>query len=199
MKKISLAFLLCVFFYAGISAQTFTQADEKLLADACTCINKMDADRKDKLKGAQECVTNSIISNLEVIQKQSKIDFTNQEQAANYGKKIGEKLVQTCPKFHELAEGLATKELEKENSAAGKTATGTFLRVEKDGLAKIIFKEDGKEMPYIWFTNFANSEQFMGKAEMPKGKTFKITYTEIEIYVPKADGYYTVKQILSVE
>ena len=173
--------------------------DEKLLADACNCINKLDPGRKDKLKGAQDCITNSIIPNVEAIQKENKIYFTNQQQATVYGRKIGERLVQTCPKFREMAEGLATKELDKENVAVGKTATGTFLRVEKDGLAKIIFKEDGKEIPYIWFTNFANSDQFMGKAEKANGKTYKITYTEVEIYVPKADGYYTVKQIVSVE
>ncbi len=199
MKKTLLTFPVCFFISAIIFAQSLMPTDEKLLVDACACISKMEPSRKDKLKGAQDCITSSIISNVDAIQKENKIDFTNREHSANYGRKIGEKLVQTCPKFREMAEGLASKELEKENGAAGKTATGAFLRVEKDGLAKIIFKEDGKEIPYIWFTNFANSEQFMGKAETPKGKTFKITYTEIEIYVPKADGYYTVKQILSVE
>ena len=159
MKK---SIYLIVFSFCALvstQAQTFTATDEKLLADACTCINKIDPNSKNKLTEAQNCVSTAVVPYIDAIQKENKIDLTNAEQASSYGRRIGERLVHTCKKFQEIAEGVAAQELDKEEKNVGKTTTATFVRIEKDGVAKLFFKEaDGKETSFIWLTNFPKSE-----------------------------------------
>ncbi len=199
MQKIIFSLMLSAFTFSFIFAQPKT-ADEKVEASACDCLSKQEVKKSiasEFMPMIQKCLQQSLIENALELQKQG-LDLTNQTQLTAYGEKLGAKLAISCSKFKEL-----TRSFMEQSSTTVKTqtSTGTFVRVEKEGLAKLVFKEiGGKEVFFIWFNNFTNSEKFMTKSVTSAvGKSFTITWTEIEMYVPKAEGYYTVKQILSVE
>ena len=200
MKKVYF-FLL---FTVGTSVFGFAQktTDDKVTTTICECLSKLDPAKQtvtDLSSAMQLCAATGFSTHVTDLKKEG-VDLTNEAQAQTYATKITQKLAASCPVFMTLSMALANDMKSANAAPKSQTTTGTFVRVEKEGLAKLIFKEtNGKEASFIWLTNFPNSEQFMSKAPAPVGKTFKITWTEIEMYVPKADGYYTVKQILAVE
>ena len=200
IRKASLFILSSIALFPFATSQT--SAKDKLVAQACDCITKLNIDSvEDPSTTIHKCIQEGLLPNLSDLQKEENLDLSDISQMREFGIGIGKILVANCPKFMDLSVKLAEQQKPLNGTSTQiKITTGSFLRIEKGDIAKIIIKDDqGNENTFVWLTNFKNSEQFMGAATVEKGKKLKISWTEIEIYIPKAEGYYILKQITEIE
>ena len=51
----------------------------------------------------------------------------------------------------------------------------------------------------MWLKQFAGSETFIGVTTKFAGKKIKISWQEIEVYLPAAKGYYKVKEVVAID
>ncbi|MEO6633843.1 MAG: hypothetical protein ABIN13_19020, partial [Mucilaginibacter sp.] len=55
------------------------------------------------------------------------------------------------------------------------------------------------EKSFLWLREFPGSDKFMNSPAQLKGKKLKVTWHEMEVYLPQAKGYYKVKEITAID
>jgi hypothetical protein len=173
--------------------------EQKVTTALCDCINKIDLTKITNKKEANDAFMSCFMnqSNLFVdLTAERNISMTDNTAMHELGLDIGKNLLnQKCDAFLKLAVKMADH---ADSTPETETTTGSFKRIDTKGFNYIIITDaSGSEKSFLWLRQFTGSEKFM--AQPPTGKKLKITWQEIEVYIPQAKGYYKVKEIAAVD
>jgi hypothetical protein len=104
-----------------------------------------------------------------------------------------------CEKFSKLSTIMAMKMANKDLSQ-GDVTIGTLKRIDQKEFNYIVLVDkDNNEKSYIWLRQFPGSEKLMNGVAGYIGKKVKITWENMEVYLPQSKGYYNVKEIKNLD
>jgi hypothetical protein len=200
MKRISIILLFFAAIY-NTHAQTKPGPKETIILDSvCNCITKLDMSKINTSKQAndafEDCFTRQSALLVEVA-KEHNVEMTDEVAMNKLGVEIGENLMSNnCS----AALKLGVKMSNDDKSDDVSTSEGVIKRIDQKGFNYLIIADEkNQEKSFIWLRQFTGSEKFMANTTDYVGKKVKIGWKEMEVYLPEAKGYYTVKEIVSVE
>ncbi|MEZ2336311.1 hypothetical protein [Mucilaginibacter sp. RCC_168] len=202
MKKNLLLFTIIFMIMCGaVNAQMATPGpvEQRMTDSLCKSLARLDISKISTKEEAVKAYTECVMAHADLLPDlaaERKVDMTDQSAMRAVGIDLAKNLVkQKCDYFLKLAVKMNSKEVEEDRSI-----TGTFKRIDVKGFNYVIITETGKsERSFLWLRQFPNSERFIGGAAGLIGKKLKITWQELEVYLPQAKGYYKVKEILSID
>jgi hypothetical protein len=203
MKKKLLILIITALWVSNKStAQTRNvgPVEQKVTTALCDCLNKIDLSKITNKKEANDafmgCFMNQ--SNFFVdLAAERNIAMTDNAAMHELGLDIGKNLLnQKCDAFLKLAAKTADHRGEPETEIT----TGSFKRIDTKGFNYIIITDaSGSEKSFLWLRQFTGSEKFMAQPLNVTGKKLKITWQELEVYLPQAKGYYKLKEIMAID
>ena len=134
------------------------------------------------------------------VAKEQNVEVTDEPAMSKVGVEIGKNLMkQKCGSFMQLAMKMG-KDDDAEGTGAQVT-TGVFKRIDTKGFNYIVITDKAAaEKSFIWLRQFSGSEKFIDASPAKlAGKKLQITWKDLEVYLPQAKGYYTVKEIVSID
>lgn len=201
MKKLLLVLLITTVFNVVYAQKAMGRAETKLTNALCDCITKLD---KSKLTNSTEanrafsdCFTQQADLLTDVAEERG-VEMTDSEAMKKIGTDIGGNLLkQKCDGFMRLALQMSNKD----NRAAEEQSTsGTFKKVDNKGFNYIVIADaNGSLKSFLWLREFTGSDKFTSDANTLLNKKLKISWKEIEVYLPAAKGYYKVKEISAID
>lgn len=205
MRKALILTVIIILFTINVFAQETTTNMQRAVDKICNCLNKIQPDSTNIKKFEEQfmdCFTTSATTELIEISKEKHVEITDKQAMHNIGVEIGLELwKQKCPGYMELVKISARKEMNKVNETIEETATrGIVKRIETKDLVHVILQDkNGREQSFVWLNYFQGSDKYMGdKIKTLVGKEIKIRWTEKEIYLPKAENYFKIKQITGI-
>jgi hypothetical protein len=201
MKKLLLVLLITTVFNIVYAQKTMGPAETKLTNALCDCITKLD---KSKLTNSIEanrafsdCFTQQADLLTDVAEERG-VEMTDSEAMKKIGTDIGGNLLkQKCDGFMRLALQMSNKD---NRAAEEQSTTGTFKKVDNKGFNYIVIADaNGSLKSFLWLREFTGSDMFTGDANALLNKKLKISWKEIEVYLPAAKGYYKVKEISAID
>ncbi|GGH04135.1 hypothetical protein [Mucilaginibacter phyllosphaerae] len=202
MKK----FLLLLMITAGFNvagAQTKPgPAEQKFTGALCDCISKLDKAKltssKEANKAFMDCFTRQA-EYLPDVAAERGVEMTDDAAMDKIGSDIGANLMkQKCDGFIQLALKMADKG--EDAGVATESTTGTFKRIDNKGFNYIVIADNaGSQKSFLWLQEFKGSDKFAGVTTALLNKKLKVTWQEIEVYLPAAKGYYKVKEITAID
>lgn len=183
-------------------AQTNTSKLEKSLTDSlCNCVSKLDAAKITTKEQAVAAYTQCVGKHVDLLQalaEEKGVTMDDTKAMEAIGVDLAKNLMkQNCEVFTKLAMTMANDE---PPAMAAQSTTGKFKRIDVKGFNYLVLTDKaGSEKSFLWLHEFPGSDKFMGPTTRLAGKSFKITWQEIEVYLPAAKGYYKVKEITAVE
>jgi len=206
MKKLLLLLTLTATITLSKAQTTPGPAETKMTNALCDCLNKLDQskikDAADAKKAFMDCFAQQLNYAPDVAAERG-IAMSDQAGMRKLGEDVGVNLMkQKCDGFMQLAIKMAQKgsgNSDENNDVETQTTTGVFKRVDNKGFNYIVISSEGSEKSFLWLKQFAGSENFMGPTVKYAGKKLKITWHEMEVYLPAAKGYYKVKEITAVD
>lgn len=198
-----LPLILILLFISTAKAQTTPgPVEQKMTANICDCISALDYDKITNKQSAEKafmgCFTNQANLMLDLAEER-KIDITDQVAMREMGTEIGKNLMrQNCPGFMKIA--LAMAEQEETVEELNGVTEGRLKRIEtKDFNYFVITDENNKEKSFIWLRQFTGSDDFISNANKYVGKKIRISWQEIEVYVPTAKNYFGLKEVTELQ
>lgn len=195
MKKIIGA---VVFTMASLSSGYSQDILDVMAREACDCLSKKDfGEIPDKDKITAEvglCILESYTRHTEDVSKVLSIDELDEEAGRKLGQQIGLKMTKICPDIV-IKMGVAGK------SSANKDITleGKISSIEDGDFIFYNLKDkDGKVHRLLWYQHFKGSDEFTDEPKKLVGKKVSVKVKEVECYIPKAKGYYTLKEIVEI-
>ena len=194
---------LCIFWsiFFTAKAQTANGPMEQRMTDSlCKCLVGIDNAKITTKAQAVAAYTGCVQKNADLLPDladEKKVDMTNTTAMRVVGIDLAKNLMkQKCDAFMKLSTAMAQKDVEDEPSFS----TGTFKRVDLKGFNYIVITDGaGSEKSFLWLRQFPGSEKLQVPAVQLINKKLKITWRELEVYLPQAKGYYKVKEISAVE
>lgn len=165
---------------------------------ACSCLESKNlSDNYEKLKfEAGMCILSYYQEHSNEVNEYFGITEFNAETGRVIGEKLGVKMVVVCP---ELVMKLGQSKIDNEADDDGLstyTISGKVTKVEgADLITYHIKSDDGKTYKVVWYRNFEGSEILVDDPKVIVGKNVAVTVEDVECYVPRAKGYYSVKEI----
>ena len=186
----------------------FAQKALDVAADAsCKCIEE----KYDKTKNVKvnenlinSCIQKAFMTNVDAFTEEYGTEFLSDEKKAYaIGEQLGVVIAKNCPAFIDFSMQL-TQASEEDDAELDQSQTGEIIgkvvNIENKEFVHVIVQNDeGKETDLIWLRYFQNSDQFKGKTEGLKGKDILVKYIETEVYLPKAQDYFKVKEITEIQ
>ncbi|MXV14665.1 hypothetical protein [Hufsiella ginkgonis] len=206
VNKVMNNLFLCFCVWAFCTGLSFAQdtpmgpAEKKMTDSVCKCVNLVDLKKISTREEAIAAYTNCITKNADIMMSlvdERKADINDKAAMTVIGVDLAKNLLKTgCENFAQLSL-LTTKGTGAE---AKSVTTGTFKRIDVKGFNYIVLKDAaGNEQSFLWLRQFPGSEQFAGSTLKLAGKPLKVTWQEMEVYLPAAKGYYKVKEITAIE
>lgn len=202
MNKFLLAAFACLFFTAGVFAQKKPGPAEKKLTDTiCACMSKVDFTKVTTKQQASTAFSACFAQHpalLVDVATERHITLTDDEGMNKIGNDVGESLMtQNCAAALKL--GILMADDKKDDNEASETS-GVFNRIDLKGFNYIVVTDNAhNEKSFLWLREFPGSDKFMNGAVQLKGKKLKVTWREMEVYLPQAKGYYKVKEITAID
>ncbi|AKQ44577.1 hypothetical protein TH63_01265 [Rufibacter radiotolerans] len=202
MKKL----LLFTFFYCSLlsfaNGQVTLSATERKISDnLCGCIGKVDLEKITDKPSAEkvfvDCFSKEFNLVIQLAEEKS-IQISDQPAMRKLGEEVGKNLFKdNCQPFialsMKMAQGTNT------GSMTG-TSEGTLKRIDtKDFNYFVITDNTNNEKSFIWLRQFPGSEGFMADTKKFTNKKVKLSWQEIEVYIPSAKNYYKIKEVVGVE
>ncbi len=206
MKKILLlsGFLTFLFFQKSFSQSERIPgpAEKKITDSLCVAINRLDMSKIGNGKEAISAFTDCFMKQsamFEDVANERHADMADDAAMRQLGEDIAKNLLkEKCDGFLKLAVKMADKSANEDESTG--SFTGTFKRIDLKGFNYfIVSDQSNSEKSFLWLKQFAGSEKFMTDVAKFAGKKIKISWQELEVYLPSAKGYYKVKEITAVD
>ncbi|MGY4539060.1 hypothetical protein ACVW0P_003486 [Mucilaginibacter sp. UYNi724] len=203
MKKIILLLMLfCAVNIAKAQKTAVGPIEQKFTTSLCDCLSKLDQTTITTSEEANKAFMECFMAQSDLlVDLAAERNVTMDDGGAmnKIGADIGANLLkQKCSAFIKLAVKMNDKK--KEDAAASLSTSGTFKRIDSKGFNYIVITDaTGSEKSFIWLRQFPGSENFMGLTTKYTGKKLKVTWQEMEVYLPAAKGYYKVKEIVGVD
>ena len=203
MKKLLLLLFIIATFNAANAQTTQGPAEIKMTNALCDCISKLDMSKIITQEEANKAFTDCFTSHADLLTEvaaERNVEFSDNDGMKKIGTDIGVNLMkQKCAGFMQLAMKMSGKS-ETGSASAKQSSTGTFKRIENKGFNYIVVADAaGSQKSFLWLREFAGSEKFTGTAAALLNKRVKITWQEMEVYLPSAKGYYKVKEITAID
>jgi hypothetical protein len=180
-------------------------ATEKAADVVCAKFNNVDISSKTSaeiMTMFQDALVHVFADNMQDLENEMGFDTMDGENGRKIGEEIGRKLLLRCPKFIDISIKMAKEKkgdpptIEEEVSET----SGTITKVISPDFTEVMVKDtQGRESTFYWLRYFKGSENFETAPVGNIGKKVKITWTEMECYLPKAHGYYKIKEIKSID
>jgi len=204
--KNTLLFIIALLFIQKSFSQVVRvpgPAEQKLTDSLCAALNRLDLSKINSSTEAKSAFMNSFMQQapmLEAVANERKVAIEDKTAMHQVGLDIGKDLLkENCSAFLKLAAKMAEKEGGDKEEASG-TATGSFKRFDLKGFNYLVIGgQDNSEKSFLWLRQFPGSENFMNGTTKFAGKKLKVTWQEIEAYLPQAKGYYKIKEIIGIE
>lgn len=215
MKKIALFLLASV-----ISVATFAQrsAIDKVANAACDCINNSELDESMTQQDAElflgQCMSPSIMANMEALMKEMKLKEFNQESGYQIGIEVGKKLAAVCPKFIELSLIMARngieEDLQEESESSSveleytvedselATSQGRFVREEGGAQRYIVVSVNGVEEKFLWLYWFDGADDLIVDPSFYLNREVYVEYVSFEMFDGISRSYIPVKVLVSL-
>jgi len=202
MKRILSVLIFSIFYAVALHAQTTAMgpAEKKLTDSLCSCITHLDQNKihtkKEAMDAFMDCFTKQSDMLVEVTQEKN-LSMEDNAAMHSLGVEIAKNLMnEKCAGFMQLAVKMAQK---GDAGSEASSTEGKFKRIDNKGFNYIIVAgDDNQEKSFLWLEQFSGSENFMSNPASLAGKTLKIDWKEIEVYLPGSKGYYKVKEITGI-
>jgi hypothetical protein len=202
MKK----FFLSQFIFLAaltVTAQGNKSTMKTAAEDICSCLSKVKVDSsnlKQYKEAAMNCFTTGAMEHIVQLAEERHLDVTDQKAMRGLGVEIGKELLkQKCPSYITFAKISAQEDENAVDEDAAKefSTSGKLLKVDKKDFIYITIKDQSnREYNFIWLEYFKGSESFFGdKLNTLVGKDLTISWTEKEVFLPKANNYFKLKEI----
>ncbi|MBD1366780.1 hypothetical protein IDJ77_23415 [Mucilaginibacter sp. ZT4R22] len=200
MKKYLLLCILWGIFFTAKAQTAIGPIEQRMTDSLCKCLVRLDVSKITTKQQAVSAYTGCVQQNANLLPDladEKKVDMTDQVAMRAIGIDLGKNLMkQKCDAFMKLSTAMVQKEAED----AGNFSDGTFKRIDSRGFNYIVISDrTGSEKSFLWLRQFPGSEKLQTPAAQLTGKKMKITWQEMEVYLPQAKGYYKVKEITAVE
>jgi hypothetical protein len=203
MKPSLLLSIIFFFFLTSVQAQvTMSPVEKELTGKLCDCFSKLDFTKITDKPGADKAFMNcfSVQAGLVLqLAQERKIEMSDRVGMRGLGEELGKKLVgQNCQSFLQLSM-LMAKESDPDAALTG-TTEGRLKRMDtKDFNYLVVTDTENKEKSFIWLRQFNGSENFTGNVSKLVGQKLKISWQEMEVFIPSAKNYYKIKEVTGVE
>ncbi len=202
--KIKICFLLLgLVLLGGFSfAQTKTvSALDQATAEVCEGLKGLDPEKAtvEEIKTAfQNVMLKAFGAHMNELMVEMKMENMDGENGRKIGEEIGRRMLTKCPTYVMLAAKMTGS---SSDDADVNSADGTISKINSSGDFVQIFVKDanGREQNYYWLKYFKGSEGFENGGLSNIGKKVKIQWSDIEYYIPKAKGYYKLKEIKQID
>ena len=200
MKKLLLSLLITAAFTAANAQAKPGPIEQRMTDSLCNCIMKLDMATITTKQEAVTAYTGCVQKNADLLPdltEEKKIDMTDQVAMRQLGIELAKNLMkQKCSGFMQLSVIMAKKDVENISNAI----TGTFKRIDNKGFNYIVIADNtGSQKSFLWLREFNGSDKFAGPAAALLNKRIKITWEEMEVYLPAAKGYFKVKEITAID
>ena len=200
MKKLIILIALFASYSFAKAQKTEMGPIEKQMTDSlCNCVIKIDLSKITNKQEAVAAYTDCVAKNVGLLSdlaEEMDVELEDKDAMRKVGIALAKNLMkQNCQGFIKLGTKMAGSNVEDET----KVSVGVFKRVDTKGFNYIVIGSEGSEKSFLWLKQFARSEQFIGPTAKLAGKKLKITWQEIEVYLPAAKGYYKVKEITAID
>jgi hypothetical protein len=201
MKNSLVLFILSIVIMQNSLAQTkFAPAEQKMVDSLCSSVNKLDLSKittkEQAIFAYTQCVTN-YYSLLGDFAEEKHADISNTADMKKIGIQLAQDLMTIkCESFIKLESLIAKNTIDNQENST----TGIYKRIDNKGFNYVvIIDENQNEKSFIWLRQFPESENFMTETNKFAGKKLKISWHEMEVYLPSAKGYYKVKEISAIK
>jgi len=206
MPRFLYSFFFLFFFTSIVFAQSQRKiglAEQKITDSICNCVVKLDMSKITNKDEATAAYTDCILKHadlLAALASERNVELSDRKAMEAVGVDIAaDLLTQNCNGFKELAILLGGGQSDS-SEAKTSTVTGTLKRIETRGFNYfVIVDRTNKESSFIWLRQFPGSDEFMNGGAKHIGKRLTIQYTEMEVFLPQAKGYYKIKEIVSIK
>jgi hypothetical protein len=182
-------------------AQTKSALDQAA-QEVCNDLKDLDPEKAtaEQIKSKFQSVMLKVFADhMHELMAEMNMENMNGENGRKIGEEIGRRMLKVCPSYVMLAGKMS----EGSSSDDGEVSStqGVISRINNTGDFVQMFVKDssGRETNYYWLKYFKGSESFENAAPANIGKKIKIHWDEVEFYIPKAKGYYKLKEIKSIE
>lgn len=126
-----------------------------------------------------------------------KVDVTDGKAMEALGEKVGIRMAGLCPNIQSfIGEDTQARGAEPEYVEV----SGKIKSVEYGDYTTVVLQESsGKEHRLLWIHYFPGSDAYAGDPKILIGKSVTVSYSLVEVYVPKAKGYVTSKQLFGLQ
>lgn len=198
--------ILILFILSGLNTaraqNTPGPAETKLTNALCDCISKLDKTKLTTPAQAKEAFMSCFTQHADLlpdVAAERNVEFSDNGAMDKIGSDIGVNLMkQKCDGFMQLAIKMADKG--NAEATTTQTTSGAFKRIDNKGFNYIVIADNtGSQKSFLWLREFAGSDKFTGITTRLLNKKIKITWQEMEVYLPVAKGYYKVKEITAID
>jgi hypothetical protein len=199
-------FLLPASFFFSFLSTSVAQSgpgpvERKVTDNICTCITALDIENIQDKQSAEKAFVNCFsqeAGSFVQLAAERKIEITDQAAMKNLGTDIGKNLLnQNCQGFMQLSMAMVK---ETEAGTATGVTEGRLKRLDtKDFNYFVITDSDNKEKSFIWLRQFPGSESFTQDAAKLVGKKIRINWQEMEVFIPSAKNYYTIREVVELK
>ncbi|MDB5013452.1 MAG: hypothetical protein JWQ25_1654 [Daejeonella sp.] len=186
-----------------VKAQTTPGPEETKLAGAiCDCLSKLDFTIIKTKQGAEVAFADCFgqqSGQLTAVADERKVDITDNPGMQKLGMDVAKDLfAQNCQPFLKISMLMAADEI-KDMGLTGDDK-GRFVRIETKGFNYfVLMNAEKKEHSFIWFRQFPGSENFIKNPAYLIGKSVKIEWQEVEVFIPSAKKYAKMKEVTGVQ
>lgn len=203
MKQFLLTLILAAGF-VGLYAQAPTGTEKAITDSICSCMSATDASKITTKAQATELINTCFTKQMSLLSKladENHVDMTNVAAMRQLGVSVGKDLIaENCSVFIKLSLVLAGKEIDQAADMDEGISEGLFKRMDTRGFNYVVITgANGNEQSFIWLRQFNGSDKFMNGHAPATGTKLKISWKEIEVYIPDAKGYFKLKEITGVE
>ncbi|MCJ8166194.1 hypothetical protein MKJ04_15205 [Pontibacter sp. E15-1] len=197
---------LCASLFLGLSYGAAAQStpgpvEMKMTENICSCISELDFDqittKQLAEKAFMDCFSEQGAMLLQLAEERH-IDITDHPAMRTLGTELGKNLLaQNCPGFMKLSMAMVK---DVQNGVSTGTTEGKLKRMDtKDFNYFVLTDNENMEKSFIWLRQFPGSENYMSNPQKFIGKKFRIKWQDVEVYVPNAKSYYTIKEVVGLE
>jgi len=192
--------ILFIVFSQTVFSQTekVVSITEKRMADSvCNSVNRLDLSKITTRNEAVAFYTQCIGDHLDILNDlaaERHVDISDKDAMRKIGVDLAFDLYKMkCTNFVKLSSLIAMKTVDKDTIQTNITI-GALKRIDQKGFNYIVIV-DNNEKSFIWLRQFPGSEKLMNGITQYVGKKVRITWQNIEVYLPQSKGYFDVKEI----
>src|SRR5690606_4308619 len=197
MKKLILLIALIISFVTTNAQDVI----DTMAQEVCNCMtdrNVLDINDQQKLITAVGiCIAESYTTHQQQVSTELGIDELNDETGHALGNKVGVRMMKYCPDYLMKMGQVASQ------NTSGKSTyvlNGKVDSMEKGDFITYKLKDsEGKIHKLLWYQHFKGSDDLIDDPKKLVGKNVSVTLKDVECYIPKAQAYYSIKEIVELK